>query len=52
MKYLKLYESHSQYVEPTVKPNVSYCQSDQHIHYNPRDFNSEFWKLEFEGQEI
>lgn len=54
MKYLKKFSEHSDYLnqKPIVKPNVSYCQSDQHIHYNPRDFNSEFWKLEFKGQEI
>lgn len=35
-KYLKLYESHSQYVEPEIKPNVSYCKQENEVHYNPK----------------
>lgn len=38
-KYLKIFESHSQYVEPEVKPNVSYCIQEDEVHYNPSPFN-------------
>lgn len=34
-KYLTIFESHSQYVEPEVKPNVSYCIQEDEVHYNP-----------------
>lgn len=32
-KYLKLYDSHSQYVEPKVGPAVSYCIYENEVHY-------------------
>ena len=38
-KYLKFFESHSQYIEPTVRPNVSYCRQENEVHYNPDPFN-------------
>ena len=41
-KYLKLYESHSQYVEPDVKPNVSYCRQENEVHYNLLDYSKEY----------
>lgn len=34
-KYLTIFGSHSQYVEPEVKPNVSYCIQEDEVHYNP-----------------
>ena len=33
-KYLHYYTQHSQYVEPTDKPAVSYCEQEDEIHYN------------------
>jgi hypothetical protein len=33
-KYLTIFESHSQYVEPEVRPNVSYCIQEDEVHYN------------------
>ena len=41
-KYLKLYESHSQYVEPEIKPNVSYCKQENEVHYNPYSYADEY----------
>lgn len=35
MKYLNLYNSHSEYQEPADLPNVSYCDQEDEIHYNP-----------------
>ena len=34
-KYLYYYTQHSQYVEPTNKPAVSYCEQEDEIHYHP-----------------
>lgn len=34
-KYLTIFGSHSQYVEPEVRPNVSYCIQEDEVHYNP-----------------
>lgn len=45
-KYLKLYESHSQYVEPEIKPNVSYCKQENEVHYNPIDWSKEYFTIE------
>lgn len=42
-KYLKLYESHSQYVNPEIKPNVSYCRQENEVHYNPRTWADEYF---------
>lgn len=42
-KYLKLYESHSQYVEPEIRPNVSYCKQENEVHYNPHTFADEYF---------
>lgn len=43
-KYLKLYESHSQYVNPEIKPNVSYCRQENEVHYNPyvHDYSQDY----------
>ncbi len=42
-KYLTIFESHSQYVEPEVKPNVSYCIQEDEVHYNPFiDYSKEY----------
>lgn len=43
-KYLKLYESHSQYVEPEIRPNVSYCKQENEVHYNPvlHDYSQDY----------
>lgn len=35
-KYLHYYTQHSQYVEPTNKPAVSYCDQEDEVHYIPR----------------
>ena len=36
-KYLTIFESHSQYIDPEVKPNVSYCIQEDEVHYSPFD---------------
>ena len=41
-KYLTIFGSHSQYVEPEVKPNVSYCIQEDEVHYNPHTFADEY----------
>ena len=49
-KYLKLFKNHAQYETfiggggdtPFVKPNVSHCIGDNHVHYNPF-----FWVNEY-----
>lgn len=33
-KHLHYYTQHSQYVEPTDKPAVSYCEQEDEVHYN------------------
>lgn len=39
MKYIKLFNSHTDYSDFTedrlIRPNVSHCIEDQHVHYNP-----------------
>lgn len=46
-KYLKLYESHSQYVEPEIKPNVSYCKQENEVHYNPyHNYSKDYFTIE------
>lgn len=42
-KYLTIFGSHSQYVEPEVKPNVSYCIQEDEVHYTP----IKSWKNEY-----
>ena len=37
MKHLKLFASHSQFIEPTDKPAVSYCEQENEVHYSPFD---------------
>lgn len=39
MKYLNLFASHSQFVEPIDKPAVSYCEQENEVHYHPDPFN-------------
>lgn len=39
MKNLKLFASHSQFIEPTDKPAVSYCEQENEVHYHPDLFN-------------
>lgn len=39
MKHLKLFTSHSQFIEPTDKPAVSYCEQENEVHYHPDPFN-------------
>lgn len=38
-KHLYYYAQHSQYVEPTNKPAVSYCEQEDEVHYHPDPFN-------------
>lgn len=38
-KHLHYYAQHSQYVEPTDKPAVSYCEQEDEVHYHPDPFN-------------
>lgn len=33
MKHLKLFASHSQFIEPIDKPAVSYCEQENEVHY-------------------
>lgn len=33
-KHLHYYAQHSQYVEPTYKPAVSYCEQEDEVHYS------------------
>lgn len=35
MKHLNYFNSHSEYTDPTIKPNVSYCKQEDEVHYNP-----------------
>ncbi len=47
MKYIKLFENHSQYedfieTENFVKPNVSHCIQENEVHYNPHTFADEY----------
>ena len=42
MKYLKLFDTHSNYeafvgdtLNPMIKPNVSHCILEDEVHYNP-----------------
>lgn len=46
MEYLKLFENHTQYENfvsggggdsEYIKPNVSHCIEENHVHYNPKD---------------
>jgi len=42
LKYLKLFNEHSNYeafreTSDFLKPNVSYCITENHVHYNPMD---------------
>ena len=48
MKNLKLYTSHSQYVEPTDLPNVSYCQTENEVHLKPKphDYSQDYLTIE------
>lgn len=39
MRNLKLFASHSQFIEPTDKPAVSYCEQENEVHYHPDPFN-------------
>lgn len=44
MEYIKLFDNHTQYETfiggwgdtPFVRPNVSHCIEENHVHYNPR----------------
>lgn len=46
MKYLKKFENHSQYesyiATDYAKPNVSYCVSENEVHYNPFSYADEY----------
>ena len=46
MKYLKKFESHSQYesyiATDYAKPNVSYCVTEGDVHYNPKTWADEY----------
>ena len=46
-KYLKLFDTHSEYVaftktEDFIKPNVSHCIEENHVHYNPWTWAEEY----------
>ena len=51
-KYIKLFENHAQYETfiggggentPFIRPNVSHCIGDNHVHYNPiPDYSKEY----------
>ena len=53
MIYLKRFDSHSEYSEYTtsenmVKPNVSRCDEEKHVHYNPipHDYSKDYLTIE------
>ena len=49
-KYIKLFKNHAQYETfiggggdtPFIKPNVSHCIVENHVHYNPRTWADEY----------
>ena len=49
-KYLKLFNNHTQYETfiggggdtPFVRPNVSHCIGENHVHYNPYDYSDRY----------
>ena len=46
-KYLKLFESHNEYIaftqtENFIKPNVSHCIEENEVHYNPYDYSDRY----------
>lgn len=46
-KYLKLFETHSEYQtyingSDKILPNVSYCEDNNDVHYNPYDFSDRY----------
>ena len=34
MKYLTRFQNHSEYEQPSVEPNVSFCYDEDEVHYN------------------
>lgn len=41
MEFLKLFQNHEEYEtfvsgDTMVKPNVSYCEQENEVHYNPK----------------
>ena len=43
MKHLNYFNSHSEYTDPTIRPNVSYCKQEDEVHYNPiPDYSKEY----------
>lgn len=50
MKYLKLFDEHSDYQDfssggTMVLPNVSHCISENHVHYNPKEREFELYSI-------
>ena len=53
-KYLKLFENHTQYETfiggggdtPFIRPNVSHCIEENHVHYNPKGWADEYFTIE------
>ena len=52
-KYLKLFDTHTDYEtyingQDAVKPNVSYCEDDNGVHYNPyiHDYSNDYFTTE------
>ena len=46
-KYLKVFRTHEEYLEFTrtpefLKPNVSHCIVEKHVHYNPKRFADDY----------
>lgn len=55
MKYLKLFDEHSDYQDfssgGTMElPNVSHCISENHVHYNPNKMEFELYTITEVGQ--
>ena len=53
MKYIKLFDNHSQYESYAggggmLKPNVSHCVSENEVHYNPipHDYKKDYFTIE------
>ena len=55
-KYLRLFETHTEYEEARknlILPNVSYCEDDNEVHYNPiPDYSNEYLTFVAKGSGI
>lgn len=47
MKHLNYFNSHSEYTDPTIRPNVSYCKQEDEVHYNPVDYSKNYFTIKY-----